>query len=101
MIATESDRQAKFAPPSQDRSFLNLPGSFEFLLTGQTPRKRLPDEFLGGRGAKAKNVILLLIDGWGWKKAFDSSLPPVARISRERSTLIRQIDSGFDVDRSA
>jgi hypothetical protein len=83
------------------RSFLNLPGSFEYLLTGDSSRRRLPDELLGGAGATAKNVILLLIDGWGWKKAFDVSLPLVARISRERATLIRQIDSGFPTTTAA
>src|SRR3954471_11963393 len=84
----------KFGPPSQVRSFLNLPGSFEYLLTGSTSRPRLPDELLGG-GVRVKNVVLILIDGWGWKKAFDPGLPLVSRISRESSTQIHQLDSGF------
>ena len=43
-----SPGQLKFQPPSHDRSFLALPGTFEYLLTGQTGRLRLPDEMLGG-----------------------------------------------------
>jgi len=101
MALSETAQAFRFPPPSQVRSFLNLPGSFEYLLTGGSSRRRLPDDLLGGAGAKAKNVILLLIDGWGWKKAFDVGLPLVARISREGSTLIRQIDSGFPTTTAA
>jgi len=101
MALSETAQAFRFPPPSQVRSFLNLPGSFEYLLTGGSSRRRLPDELLGGAGAKAKNVILLLIDGWGWKKAFDVGLPFVARISRESSTLIRQMDSGFPTTTAA
>src|SRR5258706_9068759 len=92
----------KYAPPSHTASFLNLPGTFEYLLSGNTSRPRLPDELLGGGAtATTKNVILILIDGWGWKKAFDSTLPLVSRISRDSTTLIRQIDSGFPTTTAA
>src|SRR5258707_11054258 len=92
----------KYAPPSHTASFLNLPGTFEYLLTGNTARPRLPDELLGGSAtATTRNIILILIDGWGWKKAFDPSLPLVSRISRDSTTLIRQIDSGFPTTTAA
>ena len=100
MLATAPITQFKFAPPSQVRSFLNLPGSFEYLLTGSTSRPRLPDELLCG-GGRVKNVVLILIDGWGWKKAFDRELPLVSRISRESSTQIHQLDSGFPTTTAA
>jgi hypothetical protein len=91
----------KYAPPSADRSFLALPGTFEYLLTGQTGRLRLADEMLGGAAASARNVILILIDGWGWRKAFDDSLPFVSRISKNAGTLIRQMDSAFPTTTAA
>src|SRR6476659_3514524 len=87
MLATAPIAQFKFSPPSQVRSFLNLPGSFEYLLTGGTSRPRLPDELLCG-GAR-------------WKKAFDRELPLVSRISRESSTQIHQLDSGFPTTTAA
>jgi len=101
MPLADTVRHFKFPAPSQSRSFLNLPGSFEYLLTGSTPRKRLPDDLLPPAGQPVKNIILILIDGWGWKKAFDRSLPFVSRIAREPSTQIHQIDSGFPTTTAA
>src|SRR5712691_2093770 len=77
----------KYAPPSATESFLALPGTFEYWLTGGTSRLRLPDSLL--LAAAAKNVILILIDGWGWKKATDPKLPFVSRIVRDPANLFR------------
>lgn len=91
----------KFSPPSQVRSFLRLSGTFEYLLTGQTARPRLPDDFLNGPSAAAKNVVLILIDGWGWKNAFDPTLPFVNRITKDRANIVHEMDSGFPTTTAA
>src|SRR5688572_32859167 len=85
----------KFSPPSQTQSFLNLSGTFEYLLTGQTARPRLPDEYPDGPSAAAKNLVLVLVDGWRWKNAFDRTLPFVARITKDRPNRIRPMDRAF------
>src|SRR5215212_5700079 len=94
-------QQFKFQPPSREKSFLYLPGTFEYLLTGQTARRRLPDDLLGGPIASAKNVILILIDGWGWAKAFDPDLPLFSRLMKHPSTVVRQMDSAFPTTTAA
>src|SRR5437762_8093110 len=88
----------KYSPPSATESFLALPGTFEYWLTGNTARQRLPDSLLPA--AAAKNVILILIDGWGWKKA-DPKLPFVSRIVRDGANLFRPMDSGFPTTTAA
>src|SRR4051794_16678151 len=97
----QQEQQFKFHPPSREKSFLYLPGTFEYLLTGRTERRRLPDDLLGGAEASAKNVILILIDGWGWAKAFDPDLPLVARLMKHPSTIVRQMDSAFPTTTAA
>src|SRR5438552_11868925 len=90
----------KYSPPSATESFLALPGTFEYWLTGNTARLRLPDSLLPAAAA-AKNAILILIDGWGWKKATDPKLPFVSRIVRDPANLFRPMDSGFPTTTAA
>src|SRR5687767_2175373 len=91
----------KYNPPSPTESFLRLSGTFEYLLTGSTRRPRLPDQFLDGPSAAAKNLILILIDGWGWKTAFDPSLPLLSRVVKDKGTIARPMDSGFPTTTAA
>src|SRR5687768_528031 len=65
-MAAHAETKLKYRPPSSIESFLNIPGSLEHLLTGSTPRPRLPDAFTA-QSEPVWNVILFLIDGWGWK----------------------------------
>src|SRR3954462_7768982 len=91
----------KYNPPSSTQSFLRLTGTFEHLLTGSSPRPRLPDEFLDGPSAASKNLILIVVDGWGWKSAFAPTPPLLSRITRQSHTIAREMDSGFPTTTAA
>ena len=99
--ATPAVSKLKYHAPSPNQSFLRLSGTFEYLLTGATQRGRLPDEFLDGPSAAAKNMILVLIDGWGWKLGFDPTLPLLSRITKDSRTIARPMDSGFPTTTAA
>jgi hypothetical protein len=61
----------------------------------------LPEEYLDGPSAAAKNLVLILIDGWGWHSAFDPSLPFVARVTKGSGSIVREMDSGFPTTTAA
>src|SRR5690349_1639513 len=99
-MALHTRTKLKYRPPSSTESFLNIPGTLEHLLTGSTNRPRLPDDFLPETD-QVWNVVLFLIDGWGWKNAFNAKLPFVTQITKDKSNIARQIESGFPTTTTA
>ena len=46
-------------------------------------------------------MILILIDGWGWKTSFDPTLPLLSRLTKDGGTIARPMDSGFPTTTAA
>lgn len=54
-------------PLYESYCFPNLPGTIEHLLTGQTRLNRLPEDVLGELNGRHKRVVVLFVDGFGWR----------------------------------
>jgi hypothetical protein len=53
-------------PIYADYAFANLPGTVEFLLTGERRRPPLPADCFGGSYPAPRKVVLILIDAFAW-----------------------------------
>lgn len=59
--------KALLKPVYEDYSFGNVPNTVHFLLTGERLGNLLPADCFGGEYPKPRNVVLFLLDAFGWQ----------------------------------
>ncbi len=59
--------EALLKPVYKDYSFGNVPNTVHFLLTGERLGTLLPADCFGGEYPKPRNIVLFLLDAFGWQ----------------------------------